>query len=232
MYITYCRGGDPLAPFVARFAGMHYGIRHDYIPYAPIWMLDIHWKNYDWGDYLSKVNTYRPYLAMVPDYEIPDKPRLLQRIADVYGAGAQQVMVCPKFDGAVADIPARCWVAISVPTDYAGFLPHCDEVRGRYLHLLGGEPDQHLYLMRYRYPDAQIISVDYNGFTMQAGLGKYWHSTRADWTQTPSHQYSTLALTLASAWHIKRYLFNPNSHIWFNRIPVQKCVGVRQEAFA
>lgn len=37
MKLIYCRGGDESAPKVAKLAGMLYGTRYDYTPYAPVW---------------------------------------------------------------------------------------------------------------------------------------------------------------------------------------------------
>jgi hypothetical protein len=224
--IVYCRGGHPLVPSVARFAGMRYGTRHDYTPYAPVWFLDIRWKNYNWREVMRKVRAWRPMMALVPDYEFPHQRDQLLRQIDDLRPFVPHICVCPKFDGAIRDIPADCVLAISVPTDYAGYLPRADEIEGRRLHLLGGTPDQQVYLIRHRYPQSRVISVDGNKFAMKAAHGQYWHHRYAAWVQTPRHRYSSLALELASAWHIVRYLRDPKSYIRMSG-PVQKCLDVK-----
>ena len=75
--------------------------------------------------------------------------RLLRRIA-----------VCPKFAGAVADIPADCLVAVSVPSSYAGFVPELTELRGRRVHLLGGNPQAQADLVTRL--GGAVVSADYN----------------------------------------------------------------------
>lgn len=172
--LAYVRGGEPDAVTVARWAGCAYGVRNDYKAYAQSFMLDIHWTDYDWNEYMQIVATQHPVQAMVPDYESPlQKARLYEQIADLRAAGVLRVMCCPKFAGAVADIPADCVLAISVPTEYAGFLPS-ESLAGRKLHLLGGHPDQWIYVKRYRYPRAHILSIDGNIAGLKAQTQQYW----------------------------------------------------------
>jgi hypothetical protein len=211
--LVYCRGGDTDAPKVVKAAGWEYGTRHDYTPYMQPYMLDINWENYVWIDYLAKVGAYRPHLAMTPDYfRRTPKSLLYEQIQQVREAGATQVMVCPKFVGACADIPLDCIVAVSVPTpEYAGFLPPEDELIGRKLHLLGGYPDQHLYLMRYRYPQSEVVSIDQNSLARKAQKGMWWSARQAEWIQAPRRQYSTVVLAMQSARRITEYLNDPNS---------------------
>jgi hypothetical protein len=225
MRLIYCRGGDKSAPKVCARAGWLYGTRHDCKPYAmPVYMLDINWEKYVWADYVTKVALYKPTLAMVPDYfsDVP-KSLLLERIAEVKEAGASEVMVCPKFLGAVGDIPDWCIVAISVPTDYAGFLPPAHEVQGRRLHLLGGYPDQWQYLKRYRYPQSNIVSADGNALALKAQRGMWWSARKADWIQAPRGQYKNISLMIQSARRIGEYMNNPNAVIRFGK-PVQRCI--------
>lgn len=180
--LVYIRGADKLAPETARIAGIPYGIRNDYYPYADPLFLDIHWTNYDWNDYCQLVSRFHPIYAMVPDYEHPSqKERMLRQIEDLKTLGVLRVGVCPKFEGAVKDIPMDCVLAISVPTQYAGFLPN-EALTDRKIHLLGGHPDQWMYLIRYRYPKAHFLSMDGNIMGLKAGLRQYWHR---GWNKVP-----------------------------------------------
>lgn len=172
--LAYVRGGAKGAPAVARDAGAAYGVRNDYKAYDWIFMLDIHWTNYDWNEYMHLVCTQRPVQAMCPDYTHPSQRRQLYRqMRDLKAAGVLRVIVCPKFAGAVAHIPQWCTVAVSVPTDYAGYLPN-ESLAGRKVHFLGGHPDQWLYLTQHRYPLANVQSVDGNICGLKAALGQAW----------------------------------------------------------
>ena len=228
-HLIYCRGGDKTAPKVAAFAGLLSGSRNDYKSYAQVSMLDwdfsVEWTLKRWNKYLAEIAKHQPLIALIPDY-FSDTPQsvMLQQVAEVKEAGACHVAVCPKFVGAVADIPLDCIIAVSVPTEYAGFLPAASELVGRRLHLLGGHPDQHLYLMRVRYPQNEIFSIDANVSAMQAGYGKWWSAKRADWIQTPiSRQYKNVTLAMISARNWVRYLNDPQSKFRINE-RVSKCV--------
>lgn len=182
-----CHGGNPEMPFIARASRMAYGVRHDCIAYGYPFMLDIDWRDYHWGDYLRKVKYLRPVQAMVADYEHPDqKPQMLRQIEDLRQLGVMRIKVCPKFDGAVADIPQDCIIAVSVPSRYAGFIPDHRELVGRKVHLLGGSPHQWLgqssgrkysatgLIAALNGIGAQVLSCDGNSHQTAATYGAYW----------------------------------------------------------
>lgn len=230
MLIVYVRGGDKTAPEVSKYFDGG-GARSDYKTYERPTMLDWDFKKrfdpHKWQKYLRAIEKDKPVLAMVPDYFRSDeKLFMLRNVEQVKEAGAQYVMVCPKFAGAVADIPEHCIVAISVPTKYAGFLPERLEVIGRKLHFLGGHPDQHLALMRVQYAGIEVFSIDANVLAMQAGYGKWWSAYRGDWVQEPPHKYDTLTLSKRSAKMIVKYMSNRNSTYKMNE-RVRKCLDTR-----
>jgi hypothetical protein len=235
MLLVYCRGGDKTAVKVTRYAGLASGSRNDYVTYERPVMLDWNFKKQfnanRWTKYLRAIEQHKPTLAMVPDYFRPDEKLLMLRnIEQVKNAGAQHVMVCPKFAGAVADIPGHCLVAVSVPTVYAGFLPNRSELVGRKLHFLGGHPDQHLALMRSHYEGIEVFSIDANVLAMQAGHGKWWSAKRGDWIQTPiARQYSSIALAMHSARMIVNYLNDPKASYTLKR-RVKLCLSETAEA--
>lgn len=199
MEIVYVRGGDKHAPNIAEASGMAYGVRHDYTPYAPIYMLDIRWDKYDWSDYLSKVKRYKPTLAMAPDYEWRWQwTNLRRQLDDLRNLNVPHIMVCPKFAGAVAHIPMDCVVAVSVPTDYAGFLPDYRHLTERRVHLLGGRVDIQADLIRkLKGVGAVIVSVDGSHHARKAQLGQWWDG--GCWVQLRRKKDSNEVLTLASA---------------------------------
>jgi hypothetical protein len=127
-------------------------------------MMDINWKKYDWQDYLNKIESHNPVMAMVPDYEHPSqRRRLYQQIRDLKQRGVLRVMVCPKWEGAIAHIPSWCVVAISVPSGYAGYVPPLEQLQGRSVHLLGGSPKkQREYMLKIAGAGGYVISADGN----------------------------------------------------------------------
>lgn len=228
MDIVYVRGGDKLAPKVAKMAGMKYGTRHDYKAYDSVYMLDIHWSDYDWSDYLAILAQHKPTAAMVADYEHPSqRETMLKQVADLRAIGIERVMCCPKFVGAIADIPDGVILALSVPTGYAGFLPYPDEVGTRKVHLLGGAPDAQAYCIYVKYPRAQVVSLDGNTLARKAGLGQFWSAGRGKWIQTPPHRFSSELLMIYSARNIVKYLQTKPSHNWRSKA-VQRCFYTEQ----
>lgn len=186
----WVQGDQRRVPAMARSAGGFYGTRHTEKPYAYPFMLDVNFERYfkrddvgrmkEWELFLSLVRKYAPVAVMVVDYITPDQRDLmLQQVADLRGLRVPRIMVCPKFCGAVADIPGDCVVAISVPSGYAGFLPDPEELRGRDVHLLGGSPRVLLDLVQ-RYPafGARVISIDANAFSKAAGWRRVWAAGR------------------------------------------------------
>ncbi|HSS97068.1 MAG TPA: DUF6610 family protein, partial [Terriglobales bacterium] len=186
--------------------GMAYGTRNDYKAYAPVQMIDIKWKNYDWARYMNRVDEYRPPMAMVADYEHSDQKELLySQIRDLEKLHIGRVMACPKFVGAIFDIPKDCLIAVSVPTTYAGFLPDFSHLNGRDVHLLGGRPEKQAELLRKLIgAGANVVSVDGSYHAMKAGFGQWFDGGR--WVKLYGRKESNLELTIASGKNITAYL--------------------------
>ena len=207
MDLIYCRGGDKQAPGIAKAAGVLYGTRYDYKPYAAVFMLDGGAGSVDWRLYLDKTCEHQPIMALTPDYFTPDARTLLTQIDELRALGVARICVCPKFRGAVGDIPDDCVVAVSVPTSYAGFLPHAAELVGRRIHFLGGHPDQIAHLMTV-YQGAEIISADMNIIGRKADLGQFWR-TRGGWQTAPNSRFESRLLAIHSWRNVRAYLNAP-----------------------
>lgn len=204
--IVYVRGGDKDAPAIAAQAGMRYGTRNDYKAYAAVHMIDIKWKHYDWARYLRRVDEYRPPFAMVADYEhVEQRALLYQQIRDLERLHIERIMICPKFSGALADIPVGFVVAVSIPTSYAGFLPDFRRLAERDVHLLGGRPEKQAEAIRQlRGHGANVLSVDGSYHAMKAGYGQWFDGGR--WNQVRRNRDSDAQLCAASARAVATYL--------------------------
>lgn len=199
------RGGDKTAPIIAKESGWLYGLRNDYKSYAEdVYMLDIHWTNYEWSSYLDKIKQVKPTVAMVADYEHPSQRRELYRQLRDLKPLVQQVMVCPKFIGAIAHIPSWVTIAVSIPTSYAGFLPPMEELRGRKIHLLGGSPQKQAdFIRKANGVGAKVISLDANYHVRKAGLGQFWQYGK--WIQTRGKGWTNSELAIESGRNLKLY---------------------------
>lgn len=191
MDIIYCAGGNKRFAEIAINEGFLYGTRHDYKPYWKPFMVDINWKRYYWPDYARKIAEWQPVTAMVADYERPDQFNVMKiQSLELLALEVERPMVCPKFAGAVYDIPEWCVVAVSVPTSYAGYLPGIAELKGRRVHLLGGSPQAQIELIKYySRMGIQVVSVDCNMHQKAAQLGTYFSGSK--WKNMGAGKVST-----------------------------------------
>lgn len=193
MDIIFCAGGNKRFAKIALEEGMLYGLRGDYTAYWQPVMVDIPFEKFWqtdkqgvpqkeprwslWKSLLAKIVTWQPVTALVPDYLSPGYRRALIKMAcQLVEAGVDRPMMCPKFPGAVKDIPEWCVVAISVPSGYSGYLPPLDELRGRRVHLLGAaSPKDQLDLTRYyAMHGIEVISVDVNAHQKASQKGTFY----------------------------------------------------------
>lgn len=163
------RGDNRSVPDIAKKTGWAYGLRDDHRAYAWPFMIDINWQAYDWQKYTALIQAMRPVQAMVADYERSSQREImLQQATDLRRLGVLRVLVCPKFTGAIDDIPRDCIIALSVPTKnkgkYKGWWPAPDELAklaGRKIHLLGGSPRKQMQcITQLRGFGAVVISQD------------------------------------------------------------------------
>lgn len=212
MKYILCMGGNKKAPEIARLSGWEYGSRHDYKIYGDsVYMLDIRWKDYDWNRYIEKVKAYKPYMAMVADYEHPSQRALMYRQVRELKPLVSKIMVCPKFAGAIGHIPFFCIVAVSVLSDYAGFEPPAEELKGRKIHLLGGSFNRQADLIRKYNAVGEVISLDTASHVSAANYGRYFYN--GEWHQTRKRDWPNEKLAVYSG---------QNLVSWFERIAQEK----------
>lgn len=176
MNFIYCRGGDKSAPKIAAQAGMKYGVRYDYTPYAPVYMLDVG-LNPRWVTYIKKVRKLRPTFALAPDFEQNrDALTMELYISDLRREKVPLIGCAPKFYGALAQLPEDIIICISIPTRYSGYLPADEELlSGRQYHLLGGDIRAQIKeLHRITEAGGKVISMDGNKLAMKAAYGQIW----------------------------------------------------------
>lgn len=185
VHFIQCAGNNRTFYDVANEAGVAYGSRHNNAVRGEAVMIDIDWQKYDWDDYLGVIKKYRPVMAMVADYENPlQKPVMLEQVADLRQLGVLRIMACPKFEGALDDIPQDCVIALSLPSKasvkYGGYIPKdIHKIDGRQVHFLGGSPvTQKAWMPRIHALGAKVISCDGNSHQRAGMMGRvftsYW----------------------------------------------------------
>lgn len=208
MNLISCRGGDPDAPRLLDTAGWLYGSRSDSKIYAWPHFIDINWQDYDWLAHWLIVHKWRPYTAMVADYERPCQKEIMLRQCDQIRALGVRPMVCPKFPAATFDAPEDAIIGVSIPTRHGGYMPEPGELAGRELHLLGGHPDQAVLAIRL-YKKSTAVSWDCSAIFQKAQYGAFWNSELGDWQYTEKGTEATHDLIVKSAKNVQQYLSNP-----------------------
>lgn len=200
MEIIYCRGGDKTAPMLAAAAGMQYGVRYDYTAYGKVYMLDVG-LNPRWAQYIRRAQRLRPAFALTPDYLRPDQIALELYIQDL-APYTTRIGICPKFVGAVAQIPKTCVICESIPSEYAGWLIPDDELLfDRDYHLLGGDPRlQKQEIQRIHNAGGHVISIDGNKLAQKAAHGQVFSGGK--WVKQAGR---TEELAQISAYELMRY---------------------------
>lgn len=224
--IIYCRGGTKAHTPLVLNTGWQYGMRSDYKPYHDdIAFLDINYQKGKsiWEFHIQRALVLRPALTMIPDWEEQYSYHELAKIHNRLTSDGLRTMWTPKFHSCVKDVPADAVVGVSVPTKHGAFLPRPEDVSGRRLHFLGGDPDAIRYLMDTVYHQSIAHSIDSSYFTAKAMLGQYW-SRGGYWVQTEPRTYSNNQLIVLSALSIRDYLL-ADSVPPFNmaREPIKRC---------
>lgn len=226
-------GGSKLSLEATFLGNWYYGYQFGYIGYGVPYMLD--YVSGDWGKYMDELRSNRPRLAVVMDYRNrAEMDEMHTRCLDVVKLNIMPIVVA-KFAGCLATIPhfaklnngtvMPVRVGISTPTTRGymneGYIPTAEEIREdgnifphRHIHLLGGHPDQWLYLMRYyAQVGATVASIDGNNAIEQARqFGKMW-SRNGYYKELPRMRYNTKYIAAASMRNAQRYLDNPLSKI-------------------
>lgn len=224
-------GGKPETPVFCKRAGWSYGVQFGYTVYDDCRMLD--YVNGDWSAYLQALKDTGATQAVVADFRAKDEWEWVKkRMADVAEIGVTPIVVA-KFLDSLAFIPEtingiRTRIGVSVPTSHMndGFLPDVDEFKRwssgrRDLHLLGGHPDQWLYLKEYYAMVATVASIDGNALYMQAReYGKMW-SRYGYYHELRGKGRSTSAMTIASMKNAERYFYNGK---WKTSKRIQACM--------
>lgn len=201
------RGGNSGVPEIARRSGNAYGSHHHHKLYDWPYMVDSDPEHCDWTKMMDVVKGSHPVQALTMDYFPGKRDEMLAQVADLRAAGVLRVAVCPKFDGAIQDIPADCIVAVSLRTNgklakgankYAGFMPTFADLKGRAVHLLGGAPKlQKDTLVKLQAIGARVFSVDGNAHLGSAGLGSGYGDGK--WRRKIGEKVNLFATQLASS---------------------------------
>ena len=165
--MIYCAGRNLRFDTIAVEHGFKYGAQLPTQVNFPLYFADQNWKIPNRGKYMRAVEQHRPYIATVLDLE---KEGQLSEVLDWVEEITQyveQVIVIPKVCNIIPRIPhtingKRVVLGYSVPTSHGATFVPIWEFAGWPIHLLGGSPQQQMWMWRYLSAIGQVVSTDGN----------------------------------------------------------------------
>jgi len=162
--LIFCADGNKDLAQIAIDAGFLYGSR---LPprglHHPIHFADQDWKNPDRMRYMAELETHRPVMATVLDWELEGQLDEVLSWAEEAAQFVERVLIIPKVFEGIKTLPRRIGgadvvLAYSVPTRYGGTFVPVWEFDGWPVHLLGGSPHKQMELAHY----LNVVSIDGN----------------------------------------------------------------------
>lgn len=173
--LIYCAGKNQRFEATAYAAGFKIGVQLPNSVYHPVYFADQDWRRPDRDAYMAALKQHRPQMATVLDLERPEQLADVLAWAEDAAALVSQVLIIPKYSGAVDVLPRRIGgadvvLAYSVPTQFGGTSVPLWEFVGWPVHLLGGSPHRQMDLARYM----DVVSTDGNMANKMAHAGRFW----------------------------------------------------------
>lgn len=174
--LIYCAERNARFSDIARCAGFELGAQLPNRVYCPpLYFTDQDWKHPNRDVYLQELETYRPHMASVLDWEHEEQlPEVLAWAEDA-APFVNIILIIPKVIGGVIRIPRIVGgkpvrLAYSVPTKFGGSSVPLWEFCGWPVHLLGGSPHAQMRVAQY----INVVSADGNMHNRMAMRGQFW----------------------------------------------------------
>lgn len=168
--LIYCAARQKVYAGIAIAHGYTYGAQLPGTVYYPPQFADQDWKRPDFDAYMHALDTHRPRMATVLDWEREDQlPDVLRWAEAAAQFVTETVIIIPKVTGEINRLPRTIGgrevrLGYSVPTAFGATELPAWEFAGWPVHLLGGQPHHQHDLARYM----DVRSVDGNYAQFQA----------------------------------------------------------------
>lgn len=161
--LIYCANGNPRLTEIAIDAGFIPGAQLPGTIYYQPYFVDQNWKTPRRADYMRMLETYRPRMATVLDWDENTTFAEVMSWAEEASQFVKVLVVIPKIWGTIDQIPEQVngvpvRLGYSVPTAYGRTEVPLREFDSRPVHLLGGSPIAQMELYR----KLNVKSVDGN----------------------------------------------------------------------
>lgn len=177
--LIYCADGNPKFAQIAIDCGYKYGAQLPNKIYFAPYFVDQNWKKPNRDKYMQALETYKPHMATVLDWEREEQ------LTDVIGWAEEAfqyvnvVVIVPKVHDGISRLPRtingkEIRLGYSVPTKFGGTDVFLSEFVGWPIHLLGGSPKKQYGISKY----LNVRSIDGNSHTKAAMKGNYWNGRK------------------------------------------------------
>jgi GNAT superfamily N-acetyltransferase len=162
--LIYCAARQKVYAGIAIAHGYTYGAQLPGAVHYPPQFADQDWKRPDFDAYMRSLDTHRPRMATVLDWEHEDQlPDVLRWAEAAAQFVTETVILIPKVIGGISRLPRTIGgrevrLGYSVPTAFGATAIPSWEFAGWPVHLLGGQPHTQHDLARYM----DVHSVDGN----------------------------------------------------------------------
>lgn len=178
--LIFCYGKNPSFAPIALAAGFRYGAQLPCVTYAPVYFADNEYRQPDRTAYMAALAEHRPQVATVVDWMVDEQLPDVLAWAEEAAQYCERLIIIPKVSGGISRIPTRIGgrdvvLGYSVPTTHGGTDLMLWEFAGRSVHLLGGSPQQQMFLYsRYFRGICDVVSADGNMHCQQANSCRFW----------------------------------------------------------
>ena len=168
--LIYCAGGNRKFAEIALRHGFTYGAQLPATVYYPPQFTDQDWNHPNFEAYMRALETHRPRIATVLDWEREDQlPEVLRWAEAAAKFVSETIIIIPKVIGGIPQLPRTIGgrevrLGYSVPTLFSATTLPAWEFAGWPVHLLGGSPQRQHALANYM----NVVSIDGNYSQKQA----------------------------------------------------------------
>ena len=181
--LIYCADGNRRFAEIALRRGLQYGAQLPNKVYFPPYFTDQNWKTPNRSGYMAAVEKYRPALATVLDWELPEQLPLVLDWAEEASQWVQDsIIIIPKVVGGIKQLPRAIngkpvRLGYSAASTFSSTPCPVSEFRGWSVHCLGGGPGNQMDLARKL--DVQSADGNYIQLMARKYVQFYSPGTRA-----------------------------------------------------
>lgn len=173
--LIFCGGKNENYAKIAIENGYRYGAQLPCVTHGNLYFADQNWKKPNRKSYMDALETHRPFMASVIDFERVEQRDEVLSWAEEASSFVDVVMIIPKVNGEISKLPRKIGkssirLGYSIPTKHGGTEVPISEFENWPVHLLGGNPGKQMEL----FFQMNVVSADGNMSMKMANRGLFW----------------------------------------------------------